>query len=83
MILLEGEPGEVLYFVASGVVKVFRTSADGKEQILRLIRPGESFNEVPIFDSGPNPASAQAMGPVVLYGVSKDNLEAILRATRR
>ena len=80
MILLEGEPGEVLYFVASGVVKVFRTSADGKEQILQLIRPGESFNEVPIFDSGPNPASAQAMGTVVLYGVSKDNLEAVLRS---
>ncbi|TET12726.1 MAG: Crp/Fnr family transcriptional regulator [Dehalococcoidia bacterium] len=79
LILLEGEPAEALYFVASGVVKVFKTSADGKEQILCLIRPGESFNDVPVFDGGPNPASAQAMGPVVLYGIRKSDLEVILR----
>lgn len=54
MILLEGEPGEVLYFVASGVLKVFMASAEGKEQILCLIRPGESFNDVPVLDGGPN-----------------------------
>lgn len=79
MILLEGESGEVLYFVSSGVVKVFKTSADGKEQILYLIRPGESFNDVPVFDGGPNPASAQAMGPVILYGIRRGDLEVILR----
>jgi len=79
MILIEGEPAEVLYFVASGAVKVFKTSAEGKEQILNIVRPGESFNDVPIFDGGPNPASAQAMVPVVLYGVRRSDLEAILR----
>ena len=79
LILLEGEPAEALYFVASGVVKVFKTSADGKEQILYLVRPGESFNDVPVFDGGPNLASAQAMGPVVLYGIRKSDLEVLLR----
>ena len=79
MIVLEGEPGEALYFVASGMVKVFKTSAEGKEQILNLIRPDESFNDVPVFDGGPNPASAQAIGPVVLYGIRKSDLEVILR----
>ena len=79
IILLEGEPSEALYFVGSGVVKVFKTSAEGKDQILNLIRPGESFNDVPVFDGKPNPASAEAMGPVVLYGTNKSDLEAILR----
>jgi len=79
MILIEGQPAEVLYFVVSGVVKVFKTSADGKEQILSLIRPGESFNDVAVFDGGSNTASAQAMGPVVLYGIRKDDIEVILR----
>ncbi|MFQ5874308.1 MAG: Crp/Fnr family transcriptional regulator, partial [Dehalococcoidia bacterium] len=74
LILLEGEPAEALYFVASGVVKAFKTSADGKEQILYLTRPGGSFNDVPVFDGGPNPVSAQAMGPVVLYGIRKSDL---------
>jgi CRP/FNR family transcriptional regulator len=80
MVLLEGEPSENLYFVVSGVVKVFKTSAEGKEQILSIIRPWESFNDVPIFDGGPNPASARAMGPVLLYGIKKHDMEAILRA---
>jgi len=79
IILLEGESAETLFFVVSGAVKVFKTSAEGKEQILSIVRPGESFNEVPIFDDGSNPASAQAMGPVVLYGIRKNELKATLQ----
>jgi len=78
--LLEGELDEVLYFVVSGVVKVLKTSAEGKEQILNIARPGDSFNDVAAFDGGPNPAAAQAMGSAVLYGIRKSNLETILRA---
>src|SRR5512136_579236 len=65
-IVLEGEPAASLYFVASGVVKVFKTSTEGKEQILSIVRPGESFNDISVFDGGMNPASAQAMGEVFL-----------------
>jgi CRP/FNR family transcriptional regulator len=78
-ILLEGDPADALYFVISGVVKIFKTSSEGKEQILQLIRPGESFNDVPIFDGGPNLASAQAMGPVVLYSIKNSDMRGILR----
>ena len=79
MLLFEGEPAEELYFVVSGVVKVFKTSADGKEQILQLIRPGESFNDVSVLGGGANLASAGAMGPVVLYGIKKSKLKIILQ----
>jgi CRP-like cAMP-binding protein len=78
-ILLESEPADALYFVVSGVVKVFKTSADGREQILQIVRPGESFNDTPVFDGGLNTASAQAMGPVVLYGVKNSDMGTILR----
>jgi CRP/FNR family transcriptional regulator len=77
--LLEGEADEVLYFVASGAVKIFKTSAEGKEQILGIARPGDSFNDVAVFDGGPNLSATQAMGPVVIYGIRKANLEAIIR----
>lgn len=80
IILLEGDSAEALFFVVSGAVKVFKTSAEGKEQILSVVRPGESFNDVPIFDNGPSPASVRAMTPVVLYGVRKSALEGILQA---
>ena len=79
MFLLEGESDEAIYFVVSGAVKVLKTSPEGKEQILNIARPGDSFNEVAAFDGGPNSAAAQAMGPVVLYGIRKGNLETILR----
>ena len=79
MVLLEGESAENLYFVASGVVKVFKTSVEGKEQILSIVHPGESFNDVPIFDGGSNPVSAQAMGPVLLYGIKRNDMEIVVK----
>jgi CRP/FNR family cyclic AMP-dependent transcriptional regulator len=79
LISLEGKPAPALYFVISGAVKIFKTSADGKEQILSIVRPGESFNDVPVFDDGPSPTSAQAMGPVASYGIEKRDLDNILR----
>ena len=79
MVLLEGESAENLYFVVSGAVRVFKTSAEGREQTLDIVRPRESFNDVPIFDGGPNPASARAMGPVILYGIKKQDMEVTVR----
>ncbi|MHB8104724.1 MAG: Crp/Fnr family transcriptional regulator [Dehalococcoidales bacterium] len=79
IIVFEAEPSEALYFVISGVVKVFKTSADGKEQILRIIRPGDSFNDVPVLGGGPNLASAAAMSDVVLHGIKKKDLDTIFR----
>lgn len=79
LLLLEGEAADAMYFVASGLVKVFKTSADGKEQILYFIRPGESFNDVSVFDGGPNIGSARAVGEVVLYGIRGRDFEVVLR----
>lgn len=78
IILYEGEPARALFFVVSGALKIFKTSAEGKEQILSIVRPKDSFNDVPVFDDGPNPASAQAMGPVVLYELKKNDLKNLL-----
>lgn len=80
VILMEGEFSDTMLFVAAGAVKVFKTSAQGKEQILSIARPGEALNDVPVFDGGPNPVNAQALGPVTLYGLKKDRLESIMQA---
>jgi CRP/FNR family transcriptional regulator len=79
IIVFEGQPAEALYFVIAGVVKVFKTSADGKEQIFRIIRPGDSFNDVPVLTGGVNLASAGAMSTVVLNGIKKKDLETVSR----
>ena len=61
-ILSEGDTEPILHIVDSGVVKLFKTSPEGKEQIIGIIRPGESFGDVMVFSSGPAPYSAQALG---------------------
>jgi CRP/FNR family transcriptional regulator len=65
--------------VQSGLVKVYRTSAAGREQVLRLLGPGETFNDVPALDGGPNPASAAAMEPSVVYILGQEHLHRLVR----
>jgi len=79
IVWLEGEPGKVLYLVAFGLIKLFKSSAEGKEQIIKVIRPGESFGESALFDINGNTVSAQAMVPSVLYAIEKSELEALVR----
>src|SRR5437764_14860084 len=67
IVLLEGAASSVLYVVEAGRLKLFKTSSRGREQVLRLLRRGDMFNEVAVFDDGPNPASAQAIEDCSLF----------------
>jgi CRP/FNR family transcriptional regulator len=60
------------------VVKVFKTSYHGKEQILGIAYPGEALNDVSTFDDAPNYASGQAMTQVLLYSIRKKDMKEIL-----
>lgn len=79
IIILAGQPGGALYFVRRGLVKVYKTSDEGKEQTLRLIGPGQTFNDVPALDGGPNPASAMAIESTVVYATSGEQLRRLIR----
>lgn len=61
MIFSEGDPCEGLYVVQSGLVKILKVSASGREQVLTLEGPGASIAELPVFDGGNYPASASAV----------------------
>ena len=56
----EGEPSRGLYFVVEGAIKVSRISPEGREQVLTVVGGTQTFNEVPVFDGGPCPATAAA-----------------------
>ncbi|MDA8139003.1 MAG: Crp/Fnr family transcriptional regulator [Desulfobacteraceae bacterium] len=60
-VFMEGEPGKGFYIVAAGKVKVFKVSAEGKEQILHIYGPGQPIGEVPVFAGQLFPAHAQAV----------------------
>jgi len=64
----EGDEGTGFYMVVTGRVKIFKVSVEGKEQILHLFGPGESFGEVSVFTGQGFPADAvTAVQTVLLF----------------
>ena len=61
IIFMEGEPGDGLYFIKQGRVKIYKTTEDGREQILHFLQNGDVFAEVVLFDGGPFPATAEVL----------------------
>lgn len=60
-IFMEGDVADGFYIVAEGQVKIFKTSFEGKEQILHIYGPGNPFGEVPVFSGSRFPANALAL----------------------
>jgi CRP/FNR family transcriptional regulator len=79
IIVLQGDPSHSLYFVVLGAIKVYKTSFNGRQQILHIARKGESIGDIGIFDGGPAPASMVAVTPTVLYKINKIDLQTVLR----
>jgi CRP/FNR family transcriptional regulator len=76
----EGEPCSGLYVVESGHVRIFKSSANGREQVLSIDGPGSSIAELPVFDGGSYPASATAIDEAKLLFVSKQDFRALCLA---
>ena len=56
-----GDPGDALFVVASGSVKLVLPSPDGNEAIVATLRPGDFFGELTVLDGEPRPATAVAL----------------------
>ncbi len=78
LIFLEGEPSEALHIVLTGLVRVFKTSLEGREQSIELLGPGEPFAVVGAIDEGPYPASAQAMTDAEVAVLPNRHFRAVL-----
>jgi CRP/FNR family transcriptional regulator len=79
-LFVEGEPSAGLWLVAEGSAKVYRVAPDGREHVLHLAGPGDSLNDIPALDGGPNAASAAAVSPLVAWVVPRPALAAVLAA---
>jgi CRP/FNR family transcriptional regulator, cyclic AMP receptor protein len=76
MIFSEGDPCDGLFVVQSGHVRIFKSSANGREQVLSIDGPGSSIAELPVFDGGPYPASGVALSTLTLLFLSKQDFRA-------
>ncbi|MCG3155964.1 MAG: CRP-like cAMP-activated global transcriptional regulator [bacterium] len=81
LIFMEGEAYAGLYLVLSGRVKVFKTSPEGKEQIIHLLGPRELFADVPLFTGGPYPVTAQALEDTRLLFIPRQAFLDLLRGS--
>ncbi|MET7298196.1 MULTISPECIES: Crp/Fnr family transcriptional regulator [unclassified Embleya] len=71
----EGDPGDRLYVVIEGKIKLHRSSNDGRENMLAVLGPGEMFGELSLFDPGPRTATATALTDVRLLGLGHSDLQ--------
>ena len=74
----EGEPGQHLYVIVAGKIKLGRTSGDGRENLLTVLGPGEMFGELSLFDPGPRTATATAVSDARLISLGHNDLRAWL-----
>lgn len=74
----EGEPGNHLYIITEGKIKLGHASSDGRENLLAVLGPGEIIGELTLFDPGPRSTTATAVSPVTLLHLDHADLNAIL-----
>jgi CRP/FNR family transcriptional regulator, cyclic AMP receptor protein len=71
----EGEPGESLYIVLAGKVKLGRRSPDGRENLVAVMGPSDQFGELSLFDPGPRTATATVVTDARLARLPKAALQ--------
>jgi CRP/FNR family transcriptional regulator, cyclic AMP receptor protein len=73
-VFAEGEPGDRLFIIISGKVKIGRRSPDGRENLLTIMGPSDMFGELSIFDPGPRTSSATTITEVRAVSMDRDAL---------
>jgi len=73
-LFLEGQDGDRLYVVLDGKIKLTRAAADGRENLLSVLGPGEMFGELSLFDPRPRTSAASAVTDATVAALAHDAL---------
>ena len=68
----EGHPGDRLYILTAGILKIGRTTSDGRESLLTILGPSDVFGELSVFDPGPRTSTATAVTDVDAVSMGRD-----------
>ncbi|MBK5186642.1 MAG: Crp/Fnr family transcriptional regulator [Gemmatimonadaceae bacterium] len=79
LLFTAGQPCRGLYMIETGRVRIYRTSPDGREQILHIEGPGRPVAELPLLDGGSYPASAVTTEDSHLLFLPKAAFESLYR----
>ena len=75
LLFLSGDASAGLWMIEHGRVKAYKVTPEGREHVLHLLGPGDTFNDVPAFDGGPNAASAMAITDGAAWVLAAATLE--------
>jgi len=70
-LFLKGDPGDALYGVLAGRVRISASAASGKEIILSIVEPGDVFGEIALLDGMDRTADATAVGATELFRINR------------
>jgi CRP/FNR family cyclic AMP-dependent transcriptional regulator len=73
-VVAQDEPGDAMFIIMSGRIKVVMFGESGREVTLSLLRAGDSFGEMSLFDQGPRSAHCLAIEPTVVLALTRDEL---------
>lgn len=68
-VFMEGEERTAVYFIQSGIIKVYKTDVNGNEQIVNFLKKGDMFPHVGFFDKSPYPATAEVVETAELCAI--------------
>jgi len=80
-IVEEGLPGDYMYVIREGRVKVTKLSDEGREKILNFLDEGGFFGEMALLDRAPRIASVKTLKPVRLLALSRTDFLNALRTS--
>lgn len=75
VVFSEGDPGDCVYLVVSGQIKLVRTGVGRRESLLAVLGPGQVFGELSLVDLGQRDATATAVSDLEMLRLSHDDLE--------
>ena len=76
---LEDQEGENIYFLASGLIKLYKTNDEGKEAIIHFVRPGELFAEILLYLRNRYPVTAEAVENCTALSINSKKLFQLIR----
>jgi CRP/FNR family cyclic AMP-dependent transcriptional regulator len=79
IVFSQADPGDALYGVVTGRIRISASARDGKEIFLNIMEPGDTFGEIALLDGNPRTATATATTPAVLIIIMRDQFLGLLR----
>lgn len=79
VVFSQGDPGDALYAVVTGRIRISTGAADGREIFLNIMGPGDTFGEIALLDEGARTASATAIEASELVSIRREHFRALLQ----